>query len=73
MIRNCIVHNNGLIKKEGNPERIRQYAVEKGIIFDNQGQPEIVINDKFNREVCNTMEKFFNKLLGAYYSTSIPE
>ncbi len=73
MIRNCIVHNNGLINKVRNPERIRQYATEKGIILDNLGQPELLINEEFNKEVCNTMHQFFNKLHGAYYSTPLPD
>ena len=73
MIRNCIVHNNGLINKARNPEKIKQYAAKKGITLDNQGQPELLINEEFNREVCNMMEKFFDKLRSAYYSTSLPE
>jgi len=73
MVRNCIVHNNGLINKARNPERIRQYAAEKGITLDNQGQPELLINEEFNKEVCNTMHQFFNKLHSAYYSTPLSD
>ncbi len=73
MVRNCVVHNNGLINKARNPERIRQYAVEKGIILDNPSQQELLINEEFNKEVCNTMHQLFNKLHSAYYSTPLPE
>ncbi len=73
MVRNCIVHNNGLIDKARNPERIRQYATEKGIIHDNQGQLELLISEEFNREACDTMGKFFDKLRSAYYSAPLPE
>lgn len=73
MIRNCIIHNNGVINEARNPERIRQYAAEKGIILDNPSQPELLITEEFNKEVCNTMHQFFNKLHGAYYSTPLPD
>ena len=72
-IRNCIVHNNGAINDARNPERITRYATEKGIITDNHGQPELLVTPEFNREVCDTMEKFFGKLTSAYYSTPLPE
>ena len=73
MVRNCIVHNNGLVNEARSPERVRQYATEKGIILDNLGQPELLINEKFNKEVCNTMHQFFDKLHSAYYSTPLPD
>ncbi len=73
MVRNCVVHNNGLINKARNPEKIRQYATEKGIILNNQGQLELLINDEFNRDVCNTMQKFFDKLRSAFYSACLSE
>ena len=73
MVRNCIVHNNGLINEARSPERIKQYAAEKGIILDDLGQPELLINEEFNKEVRNTMYQFFNKLHSAYYSTPLPD
>lgn len=73
MVRNCIVHDNGLINQARNPEKVRNYAIEKGIILDNSDQSELLITADFNREVCKTMEQFFNKLHGAYYSAPLPE
>ncbi len=73
MIRNCIVHDNGLINEARNPEKVRNYAIAKGIILDNSSQPELLITEDFNKEICNTMHQFFNKLHGAYYSVPLPE
>lgn len=73
MVRNCIVHDNGQINEARSPDKVRDYAIEKGIILDASGQSELLITDNFNREVCNTMEQFFSKLHSAYYSTPLPE
>jgi len=73
MVRNYIVHNNGLINEARNPERVRRYATEKGIILDNPDQPELLINEEFNKEVCTTMHQFFDKLHSAYYSAPLPD
>lgn len=72
-LRNCIVHNNGLVNKARGPESITKYARGKGIIVEKEGQPEIQLNEGFNIAVCNTMGAFFNKLGGAYYSTPLPK
>ena len=73
MIRNYIVHDNGLINEARNPEKVRKYAIEKGIVLDNSGQSELLISVDFNREVCKTMEQFFSKLHSTYYSTPLPQ
>ncbi len=73
MIRNCWVHYNGLINSARNSEKIKKYAFEKGIISDDSDNPELVINEKFAREICNTMHQFFDKLHSAYYSTPLPD
>jgi len=72
-LRNCIVHNNGLVNKARGPESITKYAREKGILVEKEGQPEVQLNEGFNIAVCNTMGTFFNKLGGAYYSTPLPK
>ncbi|MBI4304108.1 MAG: hypothetical protein HY665_07215 [Chloroflexi bacterium] len=73
MVRNCIVHNNGLIDEARSPERLGQYAAQEKIVLDNHGQHELLINEVFNREACHTMGKFFDKLRSAYYSSPLPE
>jgi hypothetical protein len=73
MVRNNIVHDNGVIGEARNPEKLQHYATEKGIIEDNHGHAELSITPEFIREVCDTMEKFFWKVQGAYYSTPLPE
>lgn len=72
MVRNCIAHHNGLIQKARNLDKIKKYATEKGIFVDKAGQLELLLNEDFNKEVCNTIEKFFHKLTGAYYGTRLP-
>ncbi len=73
LIRNCIVHYNGLINEARSPEKVRDYAITKGIILDNSGQSGLLITEEFNKEVCSTMHQFFDKLHGAYYSTPLPD
>lgn len=68
-VRNCIVHDNGFIEKARGSITLRKYATEKGIIKENEGHPKIQLNEDFNTTVCETMQKFFEKLMGAYYGT----
>ena len=72
-LRNCIVHNNGLVHKAKGSESITKYANEKGILVEKEGQLELKLNESFNIAVCNTMGTFFDKLMGAYYSTPFPK
>ena len=72
-VRNCIVHDNGFIEKARGSITLRKYATEKGIIKENEDHPEIQLNEDFNTTVCETMQKFFEKLMGAYYGTPLPQ
>jgi hypothetical protein len=72
-VRNCIVHDNGLVEKARGADKLKAYAAEKGILVERAGQPEIQLNQDFNVAVCDTMRKFFEKLMGAYYSAPLPE
>jgi len=72
-VRNCIAHHNGLIQKLRYPEKVTKYASKKGILVDNSGHTELLLNQDFNKEVCDTMMRFFSKLTSAYYSTPLPE
>jgi len=72
-VRNCIVHDNCLIEKARGSSTLQKYAIEKGILVENGGQVEIQLNESFNVLVCDTMGKFFNKLMGAYYGTPLPQ
>jgi hypothetical protein len=73
MVRNCIAHHNGLIQKARTPDKIKKYATEKRIFINKAGQLELLLNDDYNREICNTMEKFIQRLEIAYYSTPLPK
>jgi hypothetical protein len=72
MVRNCLTHHNGVIQKLRNPDKVKKYAIEKGILVDKAGHLELLITNDFINEVCDTMGNFFQKLTGAYYSTPLP-
>ena len=72
-VRNCIVHNNYQIEKARGSSTLNKYVVENGIIAERKGHPEIQLNEGFNVKVCNTMGKFCDKLMSAYYSTPLPK
>ena len=67
------MHNNGLVHKAKGSESITKYTNEKGILVEKEGQLELKLNESFNIAVCNTMGTFFDKLMGAYYSTPLPK
>ncbi len=73
MIRNCIAHDSSLVQKARGPERIQGYAAVKGILVKREGQLEIRLNEDFNKNVCDTMEEFFQNLRGAYYAAPLPD
>lgn len=72
LVRNCITHHNGLIQKMRNPERLTSYASKKRLIKEDGKQIELQLTQDFNKEVCETMMRFFSKLNSAYYSTPLP-
>ena len=72
-IRNCITHHGGIISRMRYQKHIGEYALTKKILVHSKNQKELKINHEFNREVCDIMMKFFRKLMGAYYSTPLPE
>jgi len=72
-VRNCIVHDNGLVERARGSSTLRKYVTEKGILNEKEGRPEIQLNKDFNVTVCDTMRKFFEKLMRAYYVTPLPD
>ena len=56
-LRNCIIHNNGLVNKARGAESITKYATERGILIEKEGQAEIQLNEDFNISTCNTKSK----------------
>lgn len=72
-VRNCIAHHGGSISRMRYQNRISEYASDKGILIENKDQKELKISHDFNKEVCDTMMKFFSILMGAYYSTPLPK
>ena len=72
-VRNCIAHHGGVISRMRYQRYISEYASEKGILIENNDPKELKISHDFNKEVCDTMMKFFSRLMGVYYSTPIPD
>lgn len=72
-VRNCIIHDNGLVGKARGADTLQAYAAERGILIERNGRPEIQLNQDFNLAVCDTMRRFFEKLMSAYYSAPLPE
>ena len=73
-VRNCIVHNRGLIKGSSKKEELRAYAERKNITDDTlvgisiRRQDQIALTEQFCREVIKTIWAFLSKVLEAYES-----
>jgi len=71
-IRNCIVHNRGLIKGSREEKELRAYAESKDIIDDTligvsiRWQAQIALTEGFCKEVTKTIWAFLKKVLDAY-------
>ena len=72
-VRNCLAHHGGVISKMRYPDTLMRYCKNKDLYKDRGGKFEIVLNADFNREVCDTFQKFVERLLGAYYSVPLPD
>lgn len=64
--RNCIVHNNGLLKGFREEQELRTYASKKGIISQDTIREEIALTERFCRDVIETMRTFFKELYKAW-------
>lgn len=62
MIRNCIVHNNGLLKGFREEQELRTYTSKKGIISQDTIREEIALTERFCRDIIETMRTFFKEL-----------
>lgn len=69
-IRNCIVHNRGLIKEFQDKDKkgFISYLTKKGIISQDTNDQEIALTEQFCREVVKTIEVFLNKVIEAHDS-----
>ena len=71
-VRNCIVHNRGLIKGSREEKELRAYAESKDIIDDTligvstRWQAQIALTEGFCKEVTKTIWAFLKKVLDAY-------
>jgi hypothetical protein len=69
-IRNCIVHNRGLIKGSREERDLRDYITPKGIISQDTIEEEIALTEQFCKEVTKTIWRFLSKVIEAYKSQS---
>ena len=66
MVRNCIVHNSGLIKGAKREQELRDYISRKNIISQDTIEQEITLTGQFCEEGINTMQDFLAKVYKAY-------
>ena len=67
IIRNCIVHNRGLIKGARQERELRYYITRKNIISQDTIREEIALTEQFCREAIKTIWEFLMKTYEAYY------
>jgi hypothetical protein len=59
-VRNCIVHDNGLLKKAN--RSLINYANKRGIVSNDTNEPSIVLTRQFCEEAVQTMKNFVGSL-----------
>lgn len=64
-VRNCIVHENGLIKRLQDDQDFTNYITRKGIISTDMIEQEIALTEQFCEEVIKTMSTLMGKLFEA--------
>ncbi len=74
-IRNCIVHNRGLIKEfqDKDNKGFISYLTKKGVILQDTNDQEIALTEQFCKEVVKTIADFLNKVVEAHDSQSRSE
>lgn len=65
-IRNCIVHNHGLVDKYAEEQDFMRYAEQKGIISKDTIEKEIALTKEFCKEVIETIRRFGGSVSKAY-------
>lgn len=68
LVRNCIVHNNGLIEGFREERKLHAYAKAKNIISKELIRKQIILTEQFCEEVIKTIKAFLIKVLEAYES-----
>jgi len=66
LVRNCIVHNSGLIKGSKNEKKLRGYTEQKGIISD-EDEREIDLTEQFCQEAIEITTSFTDKVWDMVY------
>jgi len=62
MVRNCIAHNNGLIRGAKKERALRSYISRKKIISEDTIKEEIALTPQFCKEVIETIQVFLVEL-----------
>lgn len=68
LVRNCIVHNNGLIKGFRGEQKLLTYADLHKIISGDSSRPQIALTTQFCKDVTKTMWQFLEQVITAYKS-----
>jgi len=66
LVRNCIVHEQGLLEKFRNNSRLLRFVEKRGIISEDNGEKEIALTKQFCEETIDIMEDFSHKIYLAY-------
>jgi len=65
LVRNCIVHNGGLIKAFKQEQKLRNYITHKNIISQDTIEEELALTGQFCEEIIETMQAFIEELYKA--------
>jgi hypothetical protein len=67
LIRNCIVHNKGLIKGFNNEKELRDYNIKRMIISQDTIEEEIALSEQFCKEAVITIRNYLYMILNNYH------
>jgi hypothetical protein len=65
-VRNCIVHEQGLLEEHPNNQRLINFLTSKGITLEDNDEKEITLTTKFCEEAIKIMEAFSDKMYRTY-------
>jgi len=68
MVRNCIVHNNGVIDQYRGKVKLLEYAKSAGLMSEDDSEGVLELNKTYCENACETFENFFLYLSLDYQS-----
>jgi len=64
-LRNCLVHNEGAVKKSRNETALRAYVKGKSTLSLNSPDDEIILSKEFCEEALNVVGRFLRAIVEA--------